>query len=1290
MQRDRFRLRNDLKRVQKLLSQDPPSKKAKAKPPEQQLEELTARLDASVDLCTRRAGNRPTPHYDQSLPIFSRKEEICSTIRENQVVVISGETGSGKSTQLPLMALEMGYGVSGLIGHTQPRRIAARGVAARIGSQLKRPGSVGYKIRFADQTGDDTYIKLMTDGILLAETRSDRFLDQYDLIIVDEAHERSLNIDFLLGCLYRIIQKRPELRLVITSATIDTEKFAEHFSAVQDTPVPVIHVEGRTYPVEIRYRPIEGDQDKQQDIEQAVLDACREITAEESGDILVFLPTENDIRAIHKKLRGVNFPGGATDVLPLYARLSTAQQNLIFQPHKNRHIILATNVAESSITVPGIRAVVDTGTARISRYAPRSKVQRLPIEPVSRASANQRSGRCGRVGPGICVRLFSEEDYQQRTEFTTPEIRRTNLASVILQTLALRLGDIGTFPFIDPPHSEAIRDGYKTLFEIGAVDDYRRLTDSGRRLARLPVDPRIGRMIFQADEENCLSEILIITSALELQDPRQRPAEKRNAADAQHEKFKNEKSDFLSLLNVWDFFHDLKESLSRSKLKLACQQNFISYSMMRQWQDIHRQLKAMASDAGLKPGKRKDDYDSIHRSLLSGLLSGVALLGDRYEYTGSGGIKFHLWPGSGVFESKPRWIVAGEIVETSRRYGRTIGGVQPQWIEKLAEHLIRKHYSDPGWSRKQQTIMANEKVTLFGLPVVAARRVGYARIDPEYSRRIFIEEALASEEVELTGNYDFYRHNLELLEQLKSEAAKTRDRNLVIDRYLLMRFYEENLPDAASDPATLRRMIKQDSSVNESLKMSRADLVNDGQEQSTEDLFPDEVQVGSMHLPVKYAFEPGTGGDGATVELPVEGISQIDDMQAGWLIPGLMEARITAMIKSLPKAQRRALVPAPQTACRVVEALDVGVGSFNEAVAAELSRIAGEPLTARSFDEEKIENHLRINMRVLDNEGEVVAEGRTMAELRSQLGAEHADNVVEVEDNSWKADGLKDWDWDELPGEVTIQRGQTQLPAYPAIVDQESAVGLRLTDSRPASDQLTRCGLVRLFSIANRKSVKAQTSHLPDLDGHSIHLARFIPAKDLRRHLGDLIIRIAFVDRQKIPRSREAFDERQSNAVERISIAAQEVARWLPKWTDAVHQATLRLESMSGKYSSAKGAIREQTRRLTSDGFLGSTTWRWLEHYPRYFEAMAVRIEKLPGLSPDKERELRDTVASFQNMHDEQVLRHADHAIVDPELEQFRWMIEELRVSLFAQTLGTSLTVSEKRLMKQWKKVRQV
>ncbi len=1279
MQRDRFALS---KQLQKL--------KAQTAAPPDAVAQLAEAIQKSADRLQRRRDRLPELKFDTELPIFERKDEIVQTIQNHQVVVISGETGSGKSTQLPLIALEAGFGISGTIGHTQPRRIAARGVAARISQQLgsAQGTDIGFKIRFDDKTSDRTYVKLMTDGILLAETQSDRFLDQYDLIIIDEAHERSLNIDFLLGCLTRILNNRPDLRLIITSATINTQSFADHFAAATGAPVPIISVQGRTYPVDILYRPPAEEELEHNDPLDLVVDTVQELAEIDDGDSLIFLPTEADIRALAKKLRDVNLKGPRSEILPLYARLSTDQQNLIFNPGNARRIVLATNVAESSITVPRIRFVIDTGTARISHYSPRSKVQRLPIQAISQASANQRSGRCGRIGPGVCVRLYAEDDFEQRSQFTTPEIRRTNLASVILQTMALNLGQIEEFPFIDPPRADSIRDGYKTLFEISAIDERRKLTKLGRRLARLPVDPRIGRMVFAADQESCLSEILIIAAALEIQDPRVRPAEKKKTADQQHEKFKDERSDFISLLKIWDFFHQLKSDLSRGKLKKACQQNFISYPLMQQWQDIHRQLKAMVAAQRLKPSGRRNDYDAIHRSLLTGLLSGIATLTDRHEYTGAGGIKFNLWPGSGIFNAKPKWVMVSEIVETTKRYGRVAAKISPDWIEPIAAHIVKKRYADPRWSKKQQSVMASEHVTLFGIPIVAGRAIHYGRVDGEAARDIFIRDGLAGDE--FTGQQDFHLHNQWLLEELSTEAAKTRVRDLIVNPQDIVDFYQKSVPVEVFDAKSLNTSIKDDCALDQKLRMTRADVLPQTGAQTTRDQFPDEVTVGSMKIPIAYQFAPGADDDGATVRLPVEGIGQLDDAQTGWLVPGLMKDRIIALIRSLPKQIRRNVVPAPETADQVIASMTIGQGFFNESVAKELTRIGGVPITVQMFKQEKISPHLHVNLEVVDDSGEVIATGRSVAEVRTQLGAEHASSIVEVQDSTWHQDGLTEWNWGEFPQEAAITRGATRLSAFPAIVDQTDAVGLRLVDSPAASDKVSRQGLVRLLQILHRKSVKAQVAHLPNLDQHAIKLTRVLPAKTLRPQLADLIVRIAFIHLQKIPRSTESFGDLQSSAVQKLSVAAQEVAKWLPRFSASIHQTYLQLENIPANRSPTKGDIKAQIASLTLDNFLATTPWTWLKEYPRFFEAIVFRIEKLSSTPINVDKVKTAELDHYWDQYHEVKARQEAQSVVDPELEWFRWMIEEYRVSLFAQTLGTSLTVSSKRLEKQFVKIRKV
>lgn len=1277
MVRDQFRLRRWLKSIKR--SKD-----------DNEFQKWLEVATQSRELREQRQNAVPQVELDRSLPIYERREEIGAALRDHQVVVVSGATGSGKSTQLPLIALEMGYGVSGLIGHTQPRRIAARGVAARIADQLKtKLGTVvGYKMRFADETRSDTLVKLMTDGILLAETQSDRFLEAYDLIIVDEAHERSLNIDFLLGYLKRMLGKRRDLRLVITSATIDTQRFAEHFTLDPEKPVPIIDVEGRTFPVEIVYKEI-GSEIDQQDPHDQVVQSCQELAGCDSGDMLVFLPTEKDIRTVAKKLRAARFPGDTpsrqTEILPLYARLTTEQQNQIFQAHSSRRIVLATNVAESSITVPGIKYVVDTGTARISRYAPRSKVQRLPIEAISQASADQRAGRCGRVEPGVCIRLYGKDDYDNRAQFTTPEIRRTNLASVILQTLSLQLGNIEEFPFIDPPRPEMVRDGYKTLFEIGAVDRSYRLTKLGRRLSKMPVDPRIGKIIFEADQNGCLADVLIIAAALEVQDPRQRPLEKQQAADTAHEQFRHPKSDFLSLLNLWDFFQQQKENLSNSKLRKCCVTNFLSYSLMQQWRDIYRQLRAMARDAKLSLGERRGDYNAIHQSLLAGFLSGSALLEDRFEYTGAGGVKFHLWPGSGVFEAKPKWVIVGEIVETTKRYGRTVAKIEPEWIEPLAEHLLKRKYVDPHYSSKKQAAMAYENVTLFGLPIVSRRRTGYSKINPEESRRLFIDHGLV--EGELRANHAFYRANQNLRLSIQEVADKTRDRTMVVDDFRVAQFYDERLPDNAVDHASLTKLLKDDSSLNSRLQMEQADLLPGTGDFDLHQQFPDQVVVGSIEVPVEYRFAPGESDDGPTIQIPVEGVGQVDDLQTGWLVPGLIPGRVEAMIRSLPKAIRRTLIPAPETAKRVAGLLDFGKGSFVDSVCRELSKVASQPVMPEMFDSEKVHSHLLVNMKVVDAEGEVLAQGRSVAELKDQLGAEHLTNEITIDDSDWHQDGLKDWSWDELPKQVEIQRGRTTVPGYVSIVDQGDCVGLRLLDSQASGKQATIGGMVRLLAIRHRKHIKSQVNWLPQFDQMAVLINRVLPPKDLKAGLGDLLIRIGLVEGKKVPRSRADYDLLCQTAVEQIGIATQEVAKWFPKMCESAQKVFVAMEGFPSKFFKSKTDIKLQLKGLLNDQFL-STPWLWLKHYPRYLAAISHRIGKVHSNS--KEDSGMAEIERLWTQYDNLKQRHDQHSISDPEIERFRWMIEEYRVSLFAQQLGTAIPVSAKRLEKQWAKVQKV
>lgn len=1290
------------------------------KPFDQELKSLTSAIERSHELLSNRQQGLPRIDFDNDLPVSERVDELIDAILNNQVIIVCGETGSGKSTQLPKICLKCGLGIRGLIGHTQPRRIAARSVASRIAQELKSPlgQDVGFKIRFTDKTNPRTYIKLMTDGILLAETQGDRLLEQYEVIILDEAHERSLNIDFLIGYLKRLLPRRPDLKVIITSATIDADRFAEHFAtrsvgsaagggtqpddptlSTEDDgelqPAPVITVSGRSFPVELRYAPLDTprtddpNEDLPRDTIDGICSAVHELSEIDRGDILIFLPTEGDIRSTAKRLRGEIARGGRlsnTEVLPLYARLSTAEQNKIFTAGKGRRIVLATNVAESSLTVPGIRYVVDSGTARISRYAPRSKVQRLPIEAISQASADQRAGRCGRVAPGVCIRLFSEQDFFSRDRFTTPEIRRTNLASVILQTLALKLGPIGEFPFLEPPRREAIREGYKTLFEIGAVDERQQLTNMGKQLSRMPVDPRIGRMILEADTQGCLREILVIASGLEVQDPRERPAEKREAADAQHEKFKDPTSDFISFLKLWEWFHERKQELSISRLRKACQQNFLSFSRMRQWQDIHRQLLQLTSQQNLKLGDNPSDANAIHRALLAGLLSGIAMRGDAHEYLGGGGIKFHLWPGSGIFASEPKWIMATEIVETSRRYGRTVARIDPSWIEPAAKHVLKRSYSDPHWSEKNETCMAYERVTLFGLPIVIRRRVRYADIDRDLARRLFIEQGLV--EGKLKHLETFIQKNLEQVGQLETLADKTRRHDLVVDPQSVYEFYEQRLPREIYDANSLRREMKARSNeLNKLLTIDPDDILSNDGEAIEIDAFPDEISVGRLKLPLEYRFHPGAENDGVTLKVPKQGLAQLTGQQLGWLVPGLLEDKVIGMIRSLPKRTRRNLVPAPETAKRVIAELEYGKGQFDEVVARALSEIAQEPIQPGDFKSNKLQDHLLWNIEVIDDEGATIGVGRDLITLRQTLGISGGHIVADATDKQWHRDHITTWDFDALPEQLDIVRGGVAVPLFPTLVDQGETVSLRLYDSPSLSRRTSLAGLTRLFSIAKRRDLRTQANWLPDLDKTRLLAASLIDSKQLTSQVMDLIARLAFVEKQTHLRTREEFEARLGNAQVAISVAAQDVAKLIPKLFERYHQVGVEIESTNPeKWKESLEDIRRQVEQLVSREVLTQTPWPWLQHLPRYLDAIVFRLDRLPQTGVQKDLELAREANRFWELYVAKKQRHESEGIIDEELETFRWMIEEYRVSLFAQKLGTSESISAKRLERQWAK----
>ncbi|TWU56049.1 ATP-dependent RNA helicase HrpA [Rubripirellula reticaptiva] len=1312
----------------------PPSgatKRSDAKPPGPKLTPALS-SDKATAVEIRQAAN-PKIEYPAELPITAHREDLVRLIRERQVIVVCGETGSGKSTQLPKFCLEAGLGRRGMIGHTQPRRLAARSIATRLAEELETPLGkwVGYQVRFGDHTTPETMIKLMTDGILLAETQSDKRLDAYDVIIIDEAHERSLNIDFLMGYLRQLQSKRPDLKIIITSATIDADRFAEHFGD-DDGPAPIVNVEGRGYPVEIKYLPWEDvnrDETRGYDVSRHVIEGIEVASRTGHGDMLVFLPTERDIREVSHRVAGHYKRLGATgrvDLLPLYARLPQSEQQKIFNPSGNkRRIIFATNVAESSLTVPGIRFVIDSGTARISRYSVRSKVQRLPIEPVSKASANQRSGRCGRVGPGVCIRLFSLDDFENREDYTTPEIRRTNLASVILQMKTLRLGRLEAFPLLDPPRPEAIREGLRTLTELGAIDDRHDVTEIGWKLGRMPVDPRVGRIILAAHENGVLAEVLPIAAAMELPDPRDRPPEKQQAADEAHAKFADGRSDFLSYLRLWRYYESAREEHSKNKLIRVLRQQFLSPTRMREWSDVYRQLREMATQALSDKGKPKahvgkmrfvddetklvaeDHYAAIHQSLLAGLLSGVALAGDKNEYTGAGGLKLFLWPGSGVFAAKPKWIVAGELVETAKAFARTVAQIQPGWIELAGAHMLKRSHHDPHWSEKSGAAFCYQNQTLFGLPVVTRRRVPLSPIDPATARDLLIDHGLA--EGQLRTNAKFVRHNETLRESIAGLAAKTRSRDMVIDEYVVAAFYQSRLPADICDRGRLEKFdrsietpdwtksIRDSAGVSQwlaepppesdepSLYMRPDDLIATETKTITRDAFPDELEVGSSRLPLDYRFEPGSDRDGVNVKIHQAALSQISDDRLGWLVPGLLRPKIVAMIKSLPKRIRRNLVPAADVAEKIANELadDYGKVPFMPAVCAAMSRHAEVPVSPFDFQDEKLDPHLQFLVTVVDDEGNSIAEGRQIAPLVAKVGAGPAnlpESTAKIDD-VWSRDKSTTFDIDQLPREVVRVRGGVRVAQYPGLIDEGAFVKTTLFADATSAESSIRNGCVRLFAIAEKKELRSQVRHLPRMDQAKIKLSGVVSAGDMEEAMTDLMARIAFVENQPAIRSAAEFESRRTERARRIAEAAQEVASWVGHLADAYFDARKEIESVgkSGSGSPAVGDVKLQLQWLVHDGFMRRTPWAWLKHYPRYFKAIAYRLDKMKSGSAGRDDESRKLV---QSLWQRWLSTQTTYEPVDHVESEFRWMVEELRVSLFAQPLGTAVKVSPTRCEK--------
>ncbi|WP_437202950.1 ATP-dependent RNA helicase HrpA [Planctomicrobium sp. SH664] len=1281
---DRGRLQKSLAGIRRL--------QREKKPFDRSLSRLLEELQRSEKQVEQRQQHRPTLKYDPTLPIVGEKELILKTLAEEQVFIVCGETGSGKSTQLPKICLEAGRGLAGMIGHTQPRRIAARSVASRVAEELEtRVGDgVAFKIRFTDTTSPRTFIKLMTDGILLAETQSDPLLSRYDTIIVDEAHERSLNIDFLLGYLKRILPQRPELRLIITSATIDAARFASFFGT-PDRPARVLEVSGRTYPVELRYRPVESeDEGDEIDWQQAAADACEELAFDGPGDMLVFMPTERDIRETARVLQGRSFAadnGRKPDVVPLFGRLSEKEQNRIFEPHNGRRIVIATNVAESSLTVPGIRYVIDPGTARISRFSATSQVQRLPIEPISQASAKQRAGRCGRVGPGICVRLYSEADFLARDPDTPPEILRTNLASVLLQMKAYHLGRIEDFPFLDPPSPSAVRSGLKMLFELNAIDEQEQLTPIGKSMSRLPVDPRIARMILAAADEHCLEELLIIASVLELRDPRDRPLDRQQAADTAHQQFRHERSDFLSWIALWDFYAALEQKLSNSQLRKACQQNFLSYNRMREWKDLHRQLRELVIDHGIKPTPRKNDEQAIHRAILAGLLANIAQRTETAEYERGGGQKVFLWPGSVAFASKPKWIMAAELVETTRRFARTIGPLQPQWIESLAGHLVKRTYSEPHWDSKSASVKAFEKVTLFGLVIVPRRECRYGHIDPKTSREMFIQHALVEGDLVTPG--EFFKHNARLKSELEDWQAKLRQGVQFVGEEAEFDFYDARIPPDVFDGPNFEKWRKTaEARQPKLLFLSREDLLADPGGAPRQEAFPDELRIGTMRLPLEYHLEPGAVDDGVTLIVPPEGLNQLSEENLGWLVPGLLEEKVAALIKTLPKELRILFVPVPDTAREVTRQLAYGQGDLITQLAAALRSRSGEHVPVSAFEQSRLPDHLRFHLRVVTTQDKVITSGRDLQKLRQEIQQQSSQTISQVSDTRWQKDNITQWDFGDLPTQVELHRNGITVVAFPMLKLANGEIQLRLADTPTEAEHQTRHALIRLFSLAEEKRIAEQIKHFPNINQLAMQALALPDGKQFRQHLSQRIAAEALFSNDKLPRTASDWALKQKQAKSLIAVAVQDLAQLLgPLLTEFNTVRRLLDRSPAPALAPLVADLKLQLQDLTRSGFLAQVPLAWLKQYPRYLQAMQHRFSKATTGGFQKDRKHQQQLEPYLRRLQLAVSRLGREAAQSTALIQYRLLLEEYRVSIFAQQLRTAVPVSEKRLEEAWRAV---
>ncbi|ELH9599860.1 ATP-dependent RNA helicase HrpA [Vibrio vulnificus] len=1243
-------------------------------------DEIALDIAKSMMEVEQRSRHQPKIEYPEILPVSQKKDDIADAIAHHQVVIVAGETGSGKTTQLPKICAELGRGKFGLIGHTQPRRLAARSVANRIAEEMETQlgDFVGYKVRFNDQISENTQIKLMTDGILLAEIQHDRFLNQYDTIIIDEAHERSLNIDFILGYLKELLPRRPDLKVIITSATIDPERFSNHFGGA-----PIIEVSGRTYPVETRYRPLGGETEDDRDQLEGIFDAVDELCDEGLGDILIFMNGEREIRDTADALAKRKLKD--TEIVPLYARLSAGEQNKIFQPHTGRRIVLATNVAETSLTVPGIKYVIDPGTARISRYSYRTKVQRLPIEPVSQASANQRKGRCGRVQEGICIRLYSEDDFNSRPEFTDPEILRTNLASVILQMTALGLGDIEAFPFVEAPDKRNILDGVRLLEELGAInsnakDPKKRLTAVGKQLARLPIDPRLARMVLEAPRLGCLKEVMIIAAALSIQDPRERPSDKQQSADDKHRRFYHEDSDFLTFVNLWNHIQKQQKALSGNQFRRQCKDDYLNYLRVREWQDVYFQIHQSMREMEFKLNSEPGSYDAVHSAILTGLLSHIGMKDqEKNEYHGARNARFHIFPGSGLFKKQPKWVMSAELVETSKLWGRIIAKIQPEWIEPLAKHLIKRSHSEPHWSKKQAAVMAYEKVMLYGIPIVPKRLVNYGNIDASVSREIFIRSALVEGDWET--KHAFFKQNRKLLLEVEELEHKSRRRDILVDDEELFQFYDQRVGTEVVSGRHFDTWWKQASKKEPELLNFEKEMLFKGDASHITDLdYPNFWHQNGLKLKLSYQFEPGDDSDGVTVHIPLPILNQIDPAGFDWQIPGLRHELVVSLIKSLPKTLRKNFVPAPNYADAFLSRVTAMEMPLLDALEKELRRMTGATVLREDWKLDQVPDHLKVAFRAVDERNRKLKEHKDLHELKESLKEKVQETLSKVADDDIEQQGLHTWSFGELPQVYQQKRGGYQVKAFPALVDNKDSVEIKLYETEQEQISAMQAGQRRLILLNVPSPIKYLHANLPNKSKLGLYFNPYGKVLDL---IDDCIacgVDKLIEERGGLVWEPEKFEALKEHVRAELGDTVVDIAKQVETILTTAFNINKKLKGkIDFTMAFALSDIKAQIEGLIFKGFATECGWKRLPDILRYMKAIERRMEKLP-IDPNKDRLHMLKIESVVKDYKELLNKIPKGLAVPENVKEIRWMIEELRVSFFAQQLGTPYPVSDKRV----------